>query len=125
MTDFIKTEKSVIMVGDFNLDFMKRDVQNYPQRRLYDELLEMTYAFDLSQMVVETTWSRVYNGLLRTSVLDHVYTNNDELVSTITVEKQTISDHSAVEVTSIGKYKKHPCLLRVRMLEKLFKRAAY
>ena len=69
---------------------------------LYDELLEMIYAFDLCQIVNECTWSRVYNGIVRTSLLDHVYVGDNALVEEILVEKQPISDHCAIVVRTWG-----------------------
>ena len=102
ITDFIQDERSVIIMGDFNLDYNKKDISNYPQRRIYDELLETVNAFDLTQIVEEETWLRVYQGLTRSSILDHVYTNNLDLIDQISVDKQVISDHCSVTVTLCG-----------------------
>ena len=102
ITDFIKTEESVMIVGDFNLDYDKLQVQNYTARVLYDHWLETVYAFDLEQLVYEPTWSRVYQGLLKTSILDHVYVNNICSIEEIKVEKQPISDHAAIIVLTTG-----------------------
>ena len=59
ITDFVDTGKRMIVCGDFNLDYSKIDISNYAQRRLYDEWLETTIAFDLVQMVRDVTWTRV------------------------------------------------------------------
>jgi exonuclease III len=103
ITDFIRDEKSAIIMGDFNLDYRKKDLQNYPQRRIYDELLEAVTAFDLTQMVKEDTWLRVYQGTPRSSILDHVYTNNQEIIDNLSVDKQVISDHSSITITLTGR----------------------
>ena len=105
ITDFLKDEDAVMITGDFNLDFNKINTQNYTCRRIYDELLELTYAFDLEQMVKEDTWSRMYQGTIRSSILDHVYLSNNEIMNTISVEKQPISDHSVVVLTTVGDIK--------------------
>ena len=98
ITDYITNSKKLLLLGDFNLDYKKLAVQNYPHRVLYDELLEMIYAFDLCQQVNECTWSRVYNGIVRTSLLDHVYVGDNALIKGILVDKQPISDHCAIIV---------------------------
>ena len=102
ITNWLKDGEVCIITGDFNLDFNKRDVQIYQQRRVYDELLELSYAFELTQLVKEITWARVYQGVLRSSILDHVYTNNEDIILSIKVEKQPISDHSVVIIKTKG-----------------------
>jgi endonuclease/exonuclease/phosphatase family metal-dependent hydrolase len=62
-------------------------------------------AFDLIQIVKEPTWERIYNNNVPTSSLDHVFVDDMSAVETITVEKQPISDHYLVCVTSFGKKK--------------------
>ena len=103
ITDFLSDGSTKIILGDFNLDYEKRNVHNYANRRIYDELLEAVTAFDLVQLVKEKTWARVYNNNdVRMSTLDHVYTNNIEGVETVTVLKQEISDHSLVMIETVG-----------------------
>ena len=102
ITDFIQDGKSIVMIGDFNLDYNKKDTSNYPQRRIYDELLETVTAFDFTQIIEEETWMRVYQGVVRSSILDHVYTNNLELIEHISIDKQVISDHCSVTITLCG-----------------------
>ena len=80
ITDFVDDSKKLMLLGDFNLDFNKAATQNYTNRRIYDELLEMTNAFDLDQFVKEVTWSRLYNGLVRESILDHVYVGDSTVI---------------------------------------------
>ena len=57
ITDFLKENQQKVILGDFNLDFYKRDQNNYAQRRLYDELIEVAFAFDLVQLIREITWT--------------------------------------------------------------------
>ena len=103
ITNFIDDAKKFVLMGDFNLDYQKVATQNYQHRRIYDELLEAAYAFDLDQIVNEVTWSRIYNNQIRSSTLDHVYVGDITLVGDITVEKQPISDHSAVILKTTGR----------------------
>ena len=102
ITTFIHTDQRTVVVGDFNLDYVKMNEQTYTHRRIYDELLEMSYAFDLTQMVKEITWMRLYNNHVRKSTLDHIYTNNQDLIDCITVQKREISDHSLITCTTKG-----------------------
>ena len=102
ITDFISDEKKCVLLGDFNLDYEKVFTQNYIYRRLYDELIETSNAFNLQQIVTEVTWSRLYNGVIRSSILDHVYIGNQSVVEDLEIEKQPISDHSVVIVTTKG-----------------------
>ena len=105
ITDFLQSNHDALIMGDFNLDFNKINVQNYVHRRLYDELIEITIAFDLTQLIKDITWSRVYQGEMRSSVLDHAYTNVKESIAEIVIEKQPISDHSAIILSTVGKTK--------------------
>ena len=105
ITNWLKDEEMCLLTGDFNLDFNKCNVQIYQQRRIYDELLELSYAFELTQLVKEITWARVYQGVIRSSILDHVYTNNEDNILNIRVEKQPISDHSVVIIKTKGQTK--------------------
>ena len=102
ITDFISDEKKCVLLGDFNLDYEKVFTQNYIYRRLYDELIETSNAFNLQQIVTEVTWSRLYNRVIRSSILDHVYIGNQSVVEDLEIEKQPISDHSVVIVTTKG-----------------------
>ena len=102
ITNFISDRSTVMLLGDVNLDFNKIHIPNYAQRKIYDELLEMAYAFDMTQLVKEITWSRVYQGQTRSSILDHEYINNCDVIETETIEKQPISNHSVVIVKIKG-----------------------
>ena len=94
--------KTKVILGDFNLDHHKKNEASYPQQRVYDELIELETAFDLHQLVREDTWSRDYNGVIRTSLLDHIYISNLQLVEQVEVKKIEISDHSVVILRTSG-----------------------
>ena len=103
ITDFLQDGKNSIITGDFNLDYAKSSQQNYIHRAIYNLWLEATYAFNLLQLVEEITWTRIYQGTSRTSILDHAYCNNSLLIEEILIEKQSISDHSAIIIRSVGR----------------------
>ena len=102
ITNFLKDDKTKVILGDFNLDHHKKNEASYPQQRVYDELIELETAFDLHQLVREDTWSRDYNGVIRTSLLDHIYISNLQLVEQVEVKKIEISDHSVVILRTYG-----------------------
>ena len=102
LTDFMNTNKNILVCGDFNLDYNKKDVQNYAQSRLYEEWTEATIAFDLVQTIREDTWTRTCQGTVRTSLLDHAYTNAVDMIQEVGVTKMEISDHALITITTKG-----------------------
>ncbi len=63
----------------------------------------MVEAFDLKQIINEVTWERLHANELRTSILDHIYTNNLEAVNQVFVKKQETSDHSLILIETEGR----------------------
>jgi hypothetical protein len=106
ITDFLQDSKMNLILGDLNLDYEKRRENSYQNRKIYDKWLEAITAFDFIQVVKEPTWERIHSNNVKTSILDHVYVDDMSAVETITVDKQPISNHSLVYVTSSGKEKK-------------------
>ena len=102
MSDFIEENESCIILGDLNLDYAKKNCLDYRNRIIYDEWLEMVEAFDLKQVVEEVTWERLHANEIRMSILDHIYTNNQEIISRVLIEKQETSDHSLILVETEG-----------------------
>ena len=96
ITDFLKEDQTCFLLGDLNLDFAKKNCPEYRHRTIYNEWLEMALAFDLKQMVEEITWERLHVNELRSSILDHAYTNNLESIKEVVVKKQEVSDHSLI-----------------------------
>ncbi len=69
------------------------------------EWLGAITAFDFIQVVKEPTWERIHNNNVPKSILDM------SAVETITVDKQPISNHSLVYVTSSKKGKRQNFLI--------------
>jgi hypothetical protein len=103
VSDFVDENKTCIILGDLNLDYAKKNSPDYRNRAIYDEWLEMVEAFDLKQIINEVTWERLHANELRTSILDHIYTNNLEAVNQVFVEKQETSDHSLILIETEGR----------------------
>ena len=80
------------MTGDFNLDYAKKyRPDNIPDMHLDD----CSDYLGLVQLVNFPTWSRLVNGSLRSSVLDHVYCNDATLVDHIII-RTLVGDHNLV-----------------------------
>lgn len=75
----INLNKKIIIVGDFNLDQNHINTANYSHRKVYDAWLDFVDEIGLVQHIKETTWRRKVNEEVRESVLDHVYTNFEDL----------------------------------------------
>jgi exonuclease III len=74
------TDRTIIL-GDFNLDWNKRGSMNYPFRNYFNHWNdEMSGALAI-QIVDFPTWSRSVNGILRESVIDHIYVPDPSAIS--------------------------------------------
>ena len=62
-----------IVLGDFNLDAKMSNVPDYHRKIPLENLNLFALNENLVQLVKECTWSRVVNGSLKESILDHIY----------------------------------------------------
>ena len=93
------TSKHFLLLGDINLDAMKRTDPSYHHRALYDTWMEFEARQNLVQMVEFPTWCRIYGNTLKQSTLDHVYLNCSDIVESVQELSVSTSDHSPVLVT--------------------------
>ncbi|MEW8542134.1 MAG: endonuclease/exonuclease/phosphatase family protein, partial [Candidatus Thiodiazotropha sp.] len=77
-------DKEIVLLGDFN-----KDLFNFNASREWSVLTE---SLGLSQLVMEPT--RVTQST--STLLDHIYTNNEDNIFSVRVPKLGISDHYAV-----------------------------
>ena len=109
--DLIKTavqenlSRKTIIVGDFNLDDVKRYHTDYANKNLFDILNDKIDQLDLIQLVTFPTWSRLVNASFKSSILDHIYTQDITLVNNIQSFKPLVGDHLIV---SFNLYEKLP-----------------
>ena len=61
-----------VVLGDFNLDYGKLYDDNYACKHMFDDFENELSDFDLIQMVVFETWSRMVGPVLRSSTLNHI-----------------------------------------------------
>ena len=87
---------NTILMGDFNLDWNKRGLNNYPFKRYFEYMNDKLSELILIQMVNMPTWSRVINGVIRESVIDHIYISDPSIASNIGSTKPIFGDHSLI-----------------------------
>ena len=68
--------RNTILLGDFNLDWNKKGAHDYAFKNYFNDMSEKLNNYDMIQLVKFPTWSRIVNGALRESILDHVYSSN-------------------------------------------------
>ena len=77
-----------IIMGDFNLDEKQKNNTQYSHHRYYDLLQEKFNELNMIQLIKFNTWSRLVGNTLKESCLDHLYTNNSSLrTSVISVDR--------------------------------------
>jgi len=79
----ISSNKEIIIVGDFNLDYSRRNDPNYSNFSALQAWLTYMDEINLAQRIHNITWERVVNNKTISSILDHSYTSNDEYQSTV------------------------------------------
>jgi len=87
-------DKKVIM-GDFNIDYLKMGIIN---NFYYNELARMEQTNGLTQLIKETTWSRLYEGSYRCSLLDHCYLSDLHTLKNVKLLEAEISDHTPIMI---------------------------
>jgi exonuclease III len=90
---------NTIIMGDFNLDWNKKDMQSYQFNSYFDLLDEKILNSNLIQIVENPTWSRIVNGTLRESLLDHIYVNDVTLFNEASEMTPYFGDHKMVYCT--------------------------
>ena len=86
-------ERIPIVLGDFNLDENKKYRIDYAYRSYYESLDEHFDQLNLVQLVEFETWSRLVQGTWRSSILDHVYTNDGTVINELNAVDSVIGDH--------------------------------
>ena len=80
----LNEEKEFILLGDFNNNLLNADTDR--------ELGNFTTSLGLSQLISEPT--RVTSNTQ--TLIDHIYTNNEDIIRRINVEKMCVSDHFGI-----------------------------
>jgi hypothetical protein len=114
LDNVLSREKRTLLLGDFNLDHNKRGDPSYHHSGLYELWKEIENRHQLSQLVKFATWSRVCRSTLKTSILDHIYTNDEGLIDYISELSTTIGDHSPIMATLVLKVCAKPKVIWTR-----------
>ena len=85
--------KIPIILGDFNLDYNRIYQSNYNFSTLYEHLLAVFDPLGLIQLVNFETWSRFVQQIKKSSILDHIYSKDPELIRDLQPIDTEIGDH--------------------------------
>ena len=88
--------KNTILMGDFNLDWAKKELATYPFKSYFEDLDSLLVAVNFTQLVNFPTWSRVVNNVRRESIIDHIYAANPTEISSISTITPFFGDHLLV-----------------------------
>jgi hypothetical protein len=96
--DLIKQSftSNTVLLGDFNLDIAKKGAKTYRLRAYFDCIDLALGELNNMQLVDFPTWSRSVNGILRESILDHVYVSDPTSVLNLSSLKPHFGDHRMV-----------------------------
>ena len=88
-----------ILLGDFNLNFDKKNDINYSHASYFDDFEHVLSDKNMIQLIEFPTWSRIINNVLIESLLDHIYVKDPTTVCEIQSTKPLFGDHLLVSVT--------------------------
>jgi len=101
--------REVVIVGDFNIDYLKISDRTYQRHLLAEKLLDFQTKNGLEQHIKQITRHRLVtkNGqnILQSSLLDHVYSNS-LLIDTVETLPSIASDHDYIKINLITQTKK-------------------
>ena len=87
---------NTIIVGDFNLDYLKFYDDEYAYAPLCENWDSVITAKSLIQQVNFKTWSRVVNNVLRSSTIDHVYSKDPTKILNLNNFQPPFGDHLGI-----------------------------
>ena len=101
MVEFVREthsqSKNVVLVGDFNYDFNKIVDASYPENKAFMEWLLLMDSLGAEQIIKSNTWLRTVKGQIRSSLLDHCYTDSQEVRAEL--RDLMIGDHLAIVIS--------------------------
>ena len=88
-----KYSHDLLLLGNFNLNEEMKYRRDYSHSAYYNELIETFDPLGLVQLVDFTNWRRLTKGVWKTSILDHVYTNDLTAMSNIIPVETIVGEH--------------------------------
>ena len=80
LINYAISNMSSTLLGDFNLNFAKKNDINYSHVKYFDDFDDVLSDKNLIQVVEFPTWSRIVNNVLIESIIDHVYLKDPTFV---------------------------------------------
>jgi hypothetical protein len=99
-------------MGDFNLDANKQFQADYTHKLLFDDLESHLIELNFIQLVEFDTWSRIVENNRRSSLLDHIYTDDPTRISSIYPITPIFGDHIMVILTVMGEHRQVKQILK-------------
>jgi len=93
----IKPNKFTIFLGDFNLDYKKVNDPSYVNSTFFSTIDPFLINYGFIQIVKNSTWRRVVNGLLKESILDHIYVNDVTKIKNLNHFNMHVGDHDLLQ----------------------------
>ena len=98
--------KDVTMMGDMNVDEHRLYEPGY-QTKIVELLQDFKCSSGMRQLITQDTRRQIVNGILRTSLIDHLYSSRPELITSTSVSAITDSDHSCIWANKSSQAPKH------------------
>ena len=83
-------------MGDFKLDHSKINDVNYANKHLFNLWDSKFDDLSMLQLVDFATWSWLVGDVLRSSILDHIYVNQIDLVKNVEHVTPLFGDHELI-----------------------------
>ena len=88
--------RTIIVGGDFNIDYCQIDDLNYRNKLLCDKLSLWAESLSLIQIIEFPTWHRVINDVYKESTLDHFYVRDPTQITEIINKSPLIGDQQLI-----------------------------
>ena len=89
---------NTMIVGDFNLDWSRKGHNGYAFNTYFGDMESAFEGHVVDQLVNFTTWTRTVGGVVRESIIDHIYSTNSTLASSLGCSKPCFGDHFLIHV---------------------------
>jgi exonuclease III len=85
-----------IVLGDFNLDWNKRDNPFYQLKNYFNDMDVSLSGKSLTQLINFLTWRRTVNNQLKESIIDHLFATNPTSIINVSSSEPLFGNHSLI-----------------------------
>ena len=89
--------KEALILGDMNICWTRINDPEYHNKQAARRIADYILEEDCQQMNEHFTREETYNGIIKRSNLDHLYSNTPDLIKNIKAEFLSTSDHKEVK----------------------------